>query len=105
MLIELDRQWALYEKSYVFELMVIEKDARRFVTLAIQQEKALTALEQSGENADESRKQLIQRMCEINPVVNIQGKGRDDFTMDVISRAEALLSNISMPRAVRKLSE
>ena len=105
MLIELDRQWALYEKSYVFELMVIEKDARRFVTLAIQQEKALTDLEQSGENADESRKQLIQRMCEINPVVNIQGKGRDDFTMDVISRAEVLLSNSSMPRAVRKLSE
>lgn len=105
MLIELDRQWALYEKSYVFELMVIEKDARRFVTLAIQQEKALTALEKSGENADESRKQLIQRMCEINPVVNIQGKGRDDFTMDVISRAEVLLSNSSMPRAVRKLSE
>ena len=105
MLIELDRQWALYEKSYVFELMVIEKDARRFVTLAIQQEKALTALEQSGENADEIRKQLIQRMCEINPVVNIQGKGRDDFTMDVISRAEVLLSNSSMPRAVRKLSE
>lgn len=105
MLIELDRQWALYEKSYVFELMVIEKDARRFVTLAIQQEKALTALEQSGENADDIRKQLIQRMCEINPVVNIQGKGRDDFTMDVISRAEVLLSNSSMPRAVRKLSE
>ena len=105
MLIELDRQWALYEKSYVFELMVIEKDARRFVTLAIQQEKALTALEKSGENADEIRKQLIQRMCEINPVVNIQGKGRDDFTMDVISRAEVLLSNSSMPRAVRKLSE
>ena len=32
MLREFDEQWALYERSYVFELMVIEKDARRFVT-------------------------------------------------------------------------
>jgi hypothetical protein len=32
MLKKFDISWALYEKSYVFELMVIEKDARRFVT-------------------------------------------------------------------------
>lgn len=28
---QIDEHWALYEKSYVFELMVIEKDARRFI--------------------------------------------------------------------------
>jgi hypothetical protein len=38
MLKDFDEQWALYERSYVFELMVIEKDARRFVTQAIQHE-------------------------------------------------------------------
>jgi hypothetical protein len=31
MLKAFDEQWALYEKSYVFELMVIERDARRFI--------------------------------------------------------------------------
>jgi hypothetical protein len=35
MLHQFDDQWALYERSYVFELMVIEKDARRFVLQAI----------------------------------------------------------------------
>ena len=35
MLKSLDEQWALYEKSYVFELMVIEKDARRYIIQAI----------------------------------------------------------------------
>jgi hypothetical protein len=35
MLRQFDDQWALYERSYVFELMVIEKDARRFVLQAI----------------------------------------------------------------------
>ena len=41
MLGKLDEQWALYEKSYVFELMVIEKDARRFITQAIAHDAAL----------------------------------------------------------------
>ena len=41
MLRQFDDQWALYERSYVFELMVIEKDARRFVLQAIQQEQTL----------------------------------------------------------------
>jgi len=41
MLKTIDEQWALYEKSYVYELMVIEKDARRFVVQAISLEKNL----------------------------------------------------------------
>ena len=72
MLKQLDEQWALYEKSYVFELMVIEKDARRFVTQAILDEQALSEIEK-GDQCDtyELRKQMIERMCEINPVTNI----------------------------------
>jgi hypothetical protein len=35
MLRSFDEQWALSERSYVFELMVIEKDARRFIIQAI----------------------------------------------------------------------
>jgi hypothetical protein len=32
---ELDKRWTQYEKCYVFELMVIETDARRFIVAAI----------------------------------------------------------------------
>jgi hypothetical protein len=41
MLRAFDSQWAVYERSYVFELMVIEKDARRFIIQAIQQDQTL----------------------------------------------------------------
>jgi hypothetical protein len=36
MLEELDQKWSNYEKCYVFELMVIETDARRFIVDSIQ---------------------------------------------------------------------
>lgn len=39
---EFDKCWVEYEKVYVFELMLIEADARRFVTDAIETEKELT---------------------------------------------------------------
>lgn len=52
MLHQFDVQWALYERSYVFELMVIEKDARRFVLQAIQQEQTLQQLEKSQGKSD-----------------------------------------------------
>jgi len=42
---EFDRSWVEYEKIYVFELMLIEADARRFITDAIDTEKELCAIE------------------------------------------------------------
>ena len=39
---EFDDSWVRYEKIYVFELMLIEADARRFITDAIETEKDLT---------------------------------------------------------------
>ena len=61
MLKDFDEQWALYERSYVFELMVIEKDARRFVTQAIQHEQTLLRVEKGEGKGDknELRRQLI----------------------------------------------
>ena len=101
-----DCQWALYERSYVFELMVIEKDARRFVLQAIQQEQTLQQLEK-GRSGDttEARRQLVQRLCEINPVTNTQGKGREDFKVEVLLRCEELLAGSKATKAVRKISE
>lgn len=72
MLKEFDEMWAHYERSYVFELMVIEKDARRFVSQAIQHEQQLMRVEKgdSKGDKDELREKLVQRLCEINPVTN-----------------------------------
>jgi len=38
-----DKTWVSYENLYVFELMLIERDARRFITQAIAIEKELTS--------------------------------------------------------------
>ena len=43
---EFDHTWVAYEQIYVLELMLIEADARRFITEAIEFEKELTHLEQ-----------------------------------------------------------
>jgi len=40
-LYEFDRIWTEYEKNYVLELMVIEKDSRRFVNEAIKLDEEL----------------------------------------------------------------
>lgn len=42
---EFDQTWVAYEQIYVLELMLIEADARRFITDAIQFEKELAAIE------------------------------------------------------------
>jgi hypothetical protein len=43
---EFDHTWVAYEQIYVLELMLIEADARRFITEAIETEKDLSQIEQ-----------------------------------------------------------
>lgn len=42
---EFDKTWVGYEQIYVLELMLIEADARRFITDAIESEKELSLIE------------------------------------------------------------
>ena len=42
---EFDLNWVTYEQLYVIELMLIESDARRFVTEAIEIDKEITSAE------------------------------------------------------------
>ena len=42
---EFDNTWVAYEQIYVLELMLIEADARRFITEAIDTEKDLSSIE------------------------------------------------------------
>ena len=47
-----DELWTTYEKKYVYELMVIEQDARRFVSESINLEGALMMLAKNGKSSD-----------------------------------------------------
>ena len=40
-----DKYWVTFEQLYVFELMLIEADARRFITNAVEIEKEIIAME------------------------------------------------------------
>lgn len=42
---DFDLNWVTYEQLYVIELMLIEQDARRFITEAIEVEKEITSQE------------------------------------------------------------
>lgn len=42
---DFDQTWVSYEQIYVLELMLIEADARRFITEAIETEKDLSLIE------------------------------------------------------------
>ena len=79
-----DELWTIYEHKYVYELMVIENDARRFIIESINLEVALMMLARKGHTAgsgefDEKRQAMLGFICQINAVANIEGKGRDDF--------------------------
>ncbi len=49
----------------------------------------------------------MQTVCEINAVANVAGKGRDDFKIDILLKAEELSRKVSVSEstALRKLSD
>jgi len=113
-----DTKWTHYEKLYVFELMVIEQDARRYINQAIDLEKKLSEFEksqskrgiviiQASPDYNKLRSSLIRQLCEINSVANVQGKGRDDFDVTVLLAAEATKLKVTETesQAVRKLAD
>lgn len=42
---EFDEKWTVYEELYVNELMIIEREARQYITNAVELEERLTELE------------------------------------------------------------
>lgn len=73
----------------------------------MQQEQQLLRLERGDAKGDKDsiRSQLIQRLCEINPVTNAQGKGRDDFKLEVLLRAEELSIKPNSTGATKKVAD
>ena len=115
-LLEFDNLWVEFEQLYVHELMAIESDARRYIEEAIQHEQDLTALElvykensrsmlDSAEVLDIKSK-FVQVLGKINSVANIEGKGRDDLSIDILKAAEALIRRMTTPtQCIRSLAD
>lgn len=114
---QFDATWIGYEQIYVLELMLIEADARLFITEAIEADKELSAIEQREKargrivvdtaEFTEKRQKLIQILGKINSVANPEGMGRDDLSNDILQAAEGIYRRISpaQSKAVRNLAE
>jgi len=114
---QFDQTWVGYEQIYVLELMLIEADARLFITEAIEADKELTQIEQREKargrivvdtaEYTEKRAKLIQILGKINSVANPEGMGRDDLSNDILLAAEGIYRRISpaQSKAVRNLAE
>ena len=114
---EFDQTWVAYEQIYVLELMLIEADARRFITDAIESEKDLTQIELKeksrgrivvdSQEYTQKRTKLIQILGKINSVANPEGMGRDDLGNEILLAAEGIYRRISptQSKAVRNLAE
>ncbi|EGR34760.1 hypothetical protein IMG5_002330 [Ichthyophthirius multifiliis] len=112
-----DKNWTLFEKMYVNELMVIETEARRYVQNAINIQKELESLEIREKikgkffiyNPEYIKLQqnLCKQICLMNSVANLEGKGRDDLDFEILQQAEGILRKVTneQSRAVRSLAE
>ena len=73
--LEFDKQWCLYEQAYIGELMVIERDARRFIYDLV------GARSQTG---------FLRAVGSLNQVANVHGQGRADFDEELLEIAQQL---------------
>ena len=91
---EFDVKWVSYEQLYVIELMLIESDARMFITEAIELEKDIASAEvrerAKGKimvdcpDYNKNRTKLVEFINKINAVANPEGKGRDDLQAEIL---------------------
>lgn len=90
-----DELWCTYEQKYVFELMVIENDARRFIIESVNIESILSQSHMNSilkkKEFNENRENLLQKICQVNAVANEEGKGKESFKFEILMTAEELL--------------
>ena len=97
--------------------MLIETDARRHISKAIEIEGELNSIEireklrgricVHNDDYERTRKSLCKVISVINSVANIEGKGRDDLSYDILIEAEGILRRVTkeQSKAVRKIAE
>jgi len=59
------------------------------------------------EHYEEKRRSLLENICQVNAIANVEGKGRNDFNIALLLRSEELLQtaeSLRYSRAVTKLA-
>ncbi|CAG9323865.1 unnamed protein product [Blepharisma stoltei] len=112
---EFDNNWVDFENLYVHELMVIETDARRYITEGIDIEREMLLLEAKGrsrgklifenEEYNHCRERFVKILGKINSVANIEGKGRDDLTLDILIAAEGISRRMTQNNPLKNLAD
>lgn len=95
LLTALDRSWAAFERRHITELMDVENRARSLVGDAAAADRLLVQLEEPGgslfplgeDTMPKQRRVLIAAIARLNAVANTGGKGRADFSSDVLEVA------------------
>lgn len=97
--------------------MLIEADARRFISDAISSERELQSLEirekargrilLDFDEYHKTREKLSKQISQLNTVANADGKGREDLSIDILVAAEGIIRRVStnQSKAVRSLAE
>ena len=97
--------------------MLIEADARRFISDAIESERELKSLEirekakgrilLDFDEYHKKRDKLVKQICQLNIIVKADSSEREDLPVDILLVAEAVLRRVSndQSRAVRGLAE
>lgn len=103
-LVYFDRSWCRFEMPALEEIEAIHKQACRPLLEAIEVEKALTDFEQRGVmpvpknpgrgaqkvRMEVQRSRLMEKICELNRLANLDGKGRSDMDLTCVLEAERL---------------
>ena len=119
-LCEFDKKWTMYEEKYIMELIYIEKISRRFIYEGIKLEKELSLYENraniKGKNLinncendkeyNDLREKFIKTINYLNKIANINGKGRDDFDINILFQSEKVLRTVTEVQSIslRKLA-
>lgn len=116
-LINFDKKWVTYEEKYINGLIYIDKVSRRYIYQCIQIEKEMKAMEVKAsikgkiniindKQYNKLRERYVKALNEINKIANINGKGRDDLTIDILLQSETVLQTVSeiKSKGMRKLA-
>eukprot|EP00933_Yihiella_yeosuensis_P013507 TRINITY_DN12483_c0_g1_i2.p1 TRINITY_DN12483_c0_g1~~TRINITY_DN12483_c0_g1_i2.p1 ORF type:complete len:545 (+),score=87.39 TRINITY_DN12483_c0_g1_i2:99-1733(+) len=93
----IDVNWAAFEQTYISELIAFERRAKQLLVDAVESEKRLHELEQTyyGETEasralddyESEQRYLLVCIARLNLVANVNAKGRDDFSVEVLQDA------------------
>ena len=105
-------------QAYIQELIIIEDQAKKTILDTVYVEETLTQYQTNQKirgkifyhtepDFHEARRKLCEKIAKLNSIANINGKGRDDLSYDILVAAENVLKKISdsQSKSLRTVAE